>query len=73
MNEIAMWLGYGVMALGGLFVVLLAIGLCSALINEKIRSLYKSLQFHHDLKVLQDALRQLRADGKVRGNEVDRG
>lgn len=66
MDEIAMWLGYGVMVLGGLLVVLLAAVLCSALINEKIGSLYKSLQFHYDLKVLQETLRHLRAEGKIR-------
>lgn len=73
MDEIAMWLGYGVMVLGGLIVVLLAIAFCSALICEKTGSLYKSLHFQYDLKVLQETLRQLRAEGKIRRKEVDRG
>lgn len=73
MNEIAMWLGYGVMVLGGLLLILAAIGFVSALICEKVGSLYRALQSHYGLKVLRDTLSQLRAEGRIRQKECGDG
>lgn len=65
LDSIALWLGYGVMIVGGALLVtamLLAVGL---VISAKINLIGKYLRFHWDLTALRSAMRQLEAEGKV--------
>lgn len=66
-DSIAMWLGYGVMLVGGATLVLGMLVVAGLTINAKIGLIGKYLKFHHDLKTLRATMRQLEAEGKVSG------
>jgi hypothetical protein len=65
LNSIALWLGYGVMLVGGFLSVaamLLAVGL---VLSAKVNLIGKYLRFYWDLNTLRKTMRQLEAEGKV--------
>lgn len=62
---IALWLGYGVMLVGGALIVLLMLIAIALVLNAKINLLGKYLSFCWDLKTLRSTMRQLEAEGKV--------
>lgn len=64
-DSIAMWLGYGVMLVGGALIVLLMLIAVALVLNAKINLLGKYLNFCWDLKTLRATMRQLEAEGKV--------
>lgn len=64
-DSIALWLGYGVMLVGGLFVfsaMLFVVGTALAVIANKS---LKALMRIYDMKTLRSTMRQLEAEGKV--------
>lgn len=65
LDSIALWLGYGVMLVGGITLVLVLLIVAALLLNSKIKLLGKYLQFYWDLKTLRATMRQLEAEGKV--------
>lgn len=65
LNSIALWLGYGVMLVGGAVLVLALLIVAALLLNAKITLLGKYLKFHWDLNTLLATMRQLEAEGKV--------
>lgn len=65
LNSIALWLGYGVMLVGGAVMVLALLIVAALLLNSKIKLLGKYLQFYWDLKTLRATMLQLEAEGKV--------
>lgn len=65
LDSIALWLGYGVMLVGGTTLVLALLIVAALLLNSKIKLLGKYLQFYWDLKTLRSTMRQLEAEGKV--------
>lgn len=73
-DAIALWLGYGVMLVGGALALLLMLIVVALVLNAKINLLGKYLRFHWDLKTLREAMRQLEAEGKVsKKSEVKNG
>jgi cell division protein FtsB len=69
-NEIAQWLGYGVMvcaAIGLLAIVLFVLSYsCIVIVNKWIKAMMRS----YDLNTLRKTMRQLEAEGKVKRKEV---
>ena len=65
LDSIALWLGRGVMLVGGAVVVLALLIVAALLLNSKIKLLGKYLQFYWDLKTLRATMRQLEAEGKM--------
>jgi hypothetical protein len=65
-DSIALWLGYGVMLIGGATLVFGMLVVAGLTINAKIGLIGKYLKFHYDLKTLRATMRQLEAEGKVR-------
>lgn len=65
MNSIALWLGYGVMLVGGALLVAAMLLAISLVLSAKVDLIGKYLQFHWDLKTLRTTMRQLEAEGKV--------
>ena len=65
LDSIALWLGYGVMLVGGITLVLVLLIVAALFLNSKIKLLGKYLQFYWDLKTLRATMRQLEAEGKV--------
>jgi len=65
LNAIALWLGYGVMLVGGALLVaaMLFVAGCAlaALANKSLQALIRI----YDLKTLRATMRQLETDGKV--------
>ena len=73
-DSIALWLGFGVMLVGGALTLLLMLIAIALVLNAKINLLGKYLRFHWDLKTLREAMRQLEAEGKVsKKSEVKNG
>ena len=64
-DSIALWLGYGVMLVGGALTLLLMLIAIALVLNAKINLLGKYLRFHWDLRTLRSTMRQLEAEGKV--------
>jgi len=77
MNEIAQWIGYGVMvACGGILVVLALILVYFALIGAiggSMRGMKIVLERAYDLNTLRKTMRQLEAEGKVKRRDVGNG
>lgn len=65
MDSIALWLGYGVMLVGGVLVVAAMLLAISLAVSAKVNLIGKYLRFHWDLKTLRTTMRQLEAEGKV--------
>lgn len=65
MNDLAMWLGYAVMACAGTALVALVLFvlsyICVAIVNKWIRAMMRA----YDLNTLRKTMRQLEAEGKV--------
>ncbi|KFF43677.1 hypothetical protein JH25_07795 [Pseudomonas sp. BRG-100] len=65
MNEIAQWIGYGVMicsAVGVLALVLFVLSYaCVTIVNKWIKAMMRA----YDLNTLRKTMRQLEAEGKV--------
>ncbi|MGO2450900.1 hypothetical protein [Pseudomonas taetrolens] len=64
-DSIALWLGFGVMLVGGALTLLLMLIAIALVLNAKINLLGKYLRFHWDLKTLRSTMRQLEAEGRV--------
>lgn len=66
MNDIAMWLGYAVMACAGIglvAIILFALAYaCVTIVNKWTRAMIRA----YDLNILRQTMRQLEAAGKVR-------
>lgn len=65
MNAIALWLGYGVMLVGGGLLVAAMLLAISLVLSAKVNLIGKYLRFHWDLKTLRKTMRQLEEEGKV--------
>ncbi|MCE1053391.1 hypothetical protein [Pseudomonas alloputida] len=65
MNDLAMWLGYAVMACAGtalVAMVLFALSyVCVTIVNKWIKAMMRA----YDLNTLRKTMRQLEAEGKV--------
>ena len=65
MNDLAMWLGYAVMACAGTAVVVLVLFVlsyaCVTIVNKWIKAMMRA----YDLNTLRKTMRQLEAEGKV--------
>lgn len=65
MNEIAQWIGYGVMvfsAVGVLALILFVLSYaCVTIVNKWIKAMMRA----YDLNTLRKTMRQLEAEGKV--------
>ena len=73
-DSIALWLGFGVMLVGGALTLLLMLIAIALVLNAKINLLGKYLRFHWDLRTLRSTMRQLEAEGKVsKKSEVKNG
>ncbi|HGA2318082.1 TPA: hypothetical protein ACIRVE_002648 [Pseudomonas putida] len=70
MNEIAQWLGYGVMICAGSALVALVLFTlsysCVVIVNKWIKAMMRA----YDLNTLRKTMRQLESEGKVRRKEV---
>lgn len=70
MNEIAQWLGYGVMvcaAVGVLAVILFVLSYsCFVIVSKWVKEMMRA----YDLNTLRKTMRQLEAEGKVKRKEV---
>ena len=64
-DSIALWLGFGVMLVGGALMLLLMLIATALALNAKINLLGKYLRFLWDLNTLRSTMRQLEAEGKV--------
>ena len=64
-DSIALWLGYGVMMVGGALLVAAMLLAISLVLSAKVNLIGKYLRFHWDLKTLRTTMRQLEAEGKV--------
>ena len=64
-DSIALWLGYGVMMVGGGLLVAAMLLAVSLALSAKVNLIGKYLRFHWDLKTLRTTMRQLEAEGKV--------
>ena len=66
MNEIAQWIGYGVMvcsAVGVAALILFVLSyVCVTIVNKWIKAMMRA----YDLNTLRKTMRQLEAEGKVR-------
>jgi hypothetical protein len=65
LNAIALWLGYGVMLVGGALLVAAMLLVISLVLSAKVNLIGKYLRFHWDLKTLRKTMRQLEAEVKV--------
>ena len=64
-DSIALWLGYGVILAGGLFLLSAILFIvCSAIDTIANKSLNALIRIY-DLKTLRETMRQLEAEGKV--------
>lgn len=65
MNDLAMWLGYAVMACAGTALVALVLFVlsysCVVIVNKWIKAMMRA----YDLNTLRKTMRQLEAEGKV--------
>ncbi len=64
-DSIALWLGYGVMMVGGALLVAAMLLAVSLVLSAKVELIGKYLRFYWDLKTLRTTMRQLEAEGKV--------
>ena len=65
LESIALWLGYGVMLVGGALLVAAMLLAIILVLSAKINLIGKYLRFHWDLKTLRNTMRRLEAEGKV--------
>ena len=65
LDSIALWLGYGVMLVGGALLVAAMLLAISLVLSAKVNLIGTYLRFHWDLKTLRNTMRTLEAGGKV--------
>lgn len=70
MNEIAQWLGYGVMICAGTALIALVLFLLSYICVRSVNKWIKAMMYAYDLNTLRKTMRQLGSEGKVRRKEV---
>lgn len=70
MNEVAQWLGYGVMAAAALALLVLVLFVLSYICVRSVNKWIKAMMYAYDLNTLRKTMRQLEAEGKVKRKEV---
>ncbi|MEK2607757.1 hypothetical protein WLF18_01365 [Pseudomonas shirazensis] len=70
MNDLAMWLGYAVMACAGIALVALVLFVLSYAAVTIVNKWIKAMMYAYDLNTLRKTMRQLEAEGKVRRKEI---
>lgn len=65
MDQVAMWIGYCAMLIGGLVVVIALLSLVAILLNSSIGPMGKYLLFRWDLETVKKVMRDLEAEGKI--------
>ena len=65
MDQMAMWIGYCAMLIGGLVVVIAFLSLVAILLNSSIGLMGKYLLFRWDLETVKKVMRDLEAEGKI--------
>ena len=65
LDSIALWLGYGVMLVGGALLVAAMLLAISLVLSAKVNLIGKYLRFHWDLKTLRNTMRTLETEEKV--------
>ncbi|MBM6442380.1 hypothetical protein JQF37_01900 [Pseudomonas sp. MIL9] len=65
MNDIAQWLGYGVMVAGGALIIAAVLFFTALACVTFSNKMAKALRAGWDLKTLRDHMRQLETEGKV--------
>ncbi|QYX54605.1 hypothetical protein K3F44_10045 [Pseudomonas sp. S07E 245] len=69
MNDLAMWLGYAVMACAGVALVALVLFVLSYASITIVNKWIKAMMRAYDLNTLRKTMRKLEAEGKVRKKE----
>jgi len=69
MNDLAMWLGYAVMACAGIALVALVLFVLSYASLTIVNKWIKAMMRAYDLNTLRKTMRKLEAEGKVRKKE----
>lgn len=65
MDQVAIWIGYCAMLIGGLVVVVALLSLVAILLNSSIGLMGKYLLFRWDLETVKKVMRDLEAEGKI--------
>ena len=65
MDQVAIWIGYCAMLIGGLVVVVALLSLVAILLNSSIGLMGKYLLFRWDLEIVKKVMRDLEAEGKI--------
>jgi len=73
MNEIAQWIGYGVMVSGALALLAVVLFVLSYICVRSVNKWIKAMMYAYDLNTLRKTMRQLEAEGKVRRKDVGNG
>jgi hypothetical protein len=70
MNEIAQWIGYGVMVAGAIALLALVLFVLSYICVRSVNKWIKSMMYSYDLNTLRKTMRQLEAEGKVKRKDI---
>lgn len=70
MNDIAQWIGYGVMVCAGAGLLALILFILSYICVRSVNKWIKAMLYAYDLNTLRKTMRQLESEGKVRRKEV---
>lgn len=65
MDQMAMWIGYCAMLVGGLVVVVALLSVVAILLNSSIGLMGKYLLFRWDLETVKKVMLDLEAEGKI--------
>lgn len=65
MDQVAIWIGYCAMLIGGLVLVVALLSLAAILLNSSIGLMGKYLLFRWDLETVKKVMRDLEAEGKI--------
>ena len=65
MDQVAIWIGYCAMLIGGIVVVVALLSLAAILLNRSIGLMGKYLLFRWDLETVKKVMRDLEAEGKI--------
>ena len=65
MDQVAIWIGYCAMLIGGIVVVVALLSLVAILLNSSIGLMGKYLLFRWDLETVKKVMRDLEAEGKI--------
>ena len=69
LDQYAMWIGYGVMGVGGLAVLCLLLIIAIGGVNTLGNELWRKLRALYDLGVLRRHVLALQAQGKIKGRQ----